>query len=128
MDQIDNLNLRCIRVGEGESTEKTLIGEITKVGTGQTVWKDRISIGQTLGVGPDMTIIIKVEDLEVMQVSIRFLRGRIVEENTEIIREMMIIAGIKVGVGPGTDPFPGALTIKEMIGVQVIVGLDQVQE
>ena len=105
MDQKDNLNLRFIRVGEEDSTEKTIIGKITKVGTGQTAWKDGISIGQMLGVGTNMTIIIEVEALEVMQDSIKFFRGRTVEENIETITEMMIIAEIEVGVGPGRDPF-----------------------
>ena len=35
MDQIDNLNLRFIRVEKGDSTERTMIGETIKLGTGQ---------------------------------------------------------------------------------------------
>ena len=37
MDQIENLSLKFIRVGEGDSTDKTMMGKTTKVGTGQTV-------------------------------------------------------------------------------------------
>ena len=40
MDQVDNLNLKSIRVGEGDNTEKTMIGETAKVGTGQIVQID----------------------------------------------------------------------------------------
>ena len=40
MDQIDNLNVRFIRVGEGDSMEKIMIGETAKVGTGQIVQID----------------------------------------------------------------------------------------
>ena len=69
------------------------VGQITKESTGQTVQKDEISIGQTL------------QALEVMQDSIRILRGRIVEGNIETITEKMIIAKIEVGVGPGRDQF-----------------------
>ena len=80
MDQTNNLNPKFISVKEGDSTEKTMIGEITKVGTCQTVWKDGISIGQILGVDPDLTIITEAEALEVMRDSISIGRQNIRRE------------------------------------------------
>ena len=82
-----------------------MVGETTKVGTGQAVWKDEISIGQTLGVDPDMTIIIEMEILEVMWDSIKILRGRILEKNIETVTEVMIITEIEVGLGLGRENF-----------------------
>ena len=81
--------------------------ETTKVGIGQIVETRETSTGKILEVDWDMNKTIEVEILEEMQAHIRILEDRIVEEST------------------GKDHFSETLITGEMIGVQVIVGLDQ---
>ena len=50
-----------------------MVGKTTKVGTGQIVERDRISIGQTLWVGQDTTTSIEAETLEVVQDNTKIL-------------------------------------------------------
>ena len=128
MDQVDNLNPKSIRVEEGDNTEKIMIGETAKVGTGQIMQIDWINIDQTLGEDPDMTAIIEMETLEAMWDSIKILRDRTVGENIKITTDMTVIPEIEVGVNLGKGQYPEALITEEMIGVQVTVGLDQDQE
>ena len=68
---------------------------------------------------------IEVEILEETQEQIKILEERIVEESTEMILEMKIIAEIEAGNRSGEESFLETLIAGEMIGVQVIVGLDQ---
>ena len=74
-----------------------------------------------------MNKITEVENLEEKQEHIKILEDRTVEESTEMIIEMKIIAEIEEGTGLEKDHFQETL-IGEMIGVQAIVGLDQDQE
>ena len=55
------------------------------------------------------------------------MEDKIVEENTEVIAEMKVITEIGIGTGLEKDHFLETLVTEEMIGVQVIVGLDQDQ-
>ena len=75
-----------------------------------------------------MNKIIEAESLEEMQECIKLLKNKIVEESTEIIIEMNIIIEIEIGTGLGKDHFLETLIAGEMIGVQVIVGLNLNQE
>ena len=101
-----------------------MISEITKVGiveTGET------STGKILEADQDMNKTTEVEILEVMQKHIKILEDKIVEESTEIIIEMTVIAEVEIGTGLEKDHFLETLIAEEMMGVQVIVGLDQDQ-
>ena len=53
------------------------------------------------------------------------MEDRIVEESTEIIIEMTVMVDVEIETGLGKDRSLETLGTEEMIGVQVIVGLDQ---
>ena len=74
-----------------------------------------------------MITIIKVEILEATQDNIKFFKDRTVEESIEIITEMTVITEIQVGVDLEKGYFLEMPVTEEMIGAQVIVGLDPVQ-
>ena len=79
-------------------------------------------------VDPGMNKIIEEEILDAMQDCVKILEERIVEENTEVIIGMKVIAKKEVGVGIGKDHFQGiTLIIEGMLEAWVIVdqGLDQ---
>ena len=72
-----------------------------------------------------MNKIIEVEILKVMQKCIKILKDKIVEESTEIIIEMKVIAKVEIGTGQEKDHFLETLVMIETIGVQEIIGPDQ---
>ena len=98
---------------------------VIKIDTGQIVETgdsiDKIEVDQ------GMNKIIEEEILEVMQEHIKILKDKTVEESTEIIIEMKVIAEVEIGTGLEKDHFLETLVTEEMIGVQVIVGPDQDQ-
>ena len=62
-----------------------------------------------------------------MQEHIKISKDKIVEESTEIIIDMKVIAKVEMGTGLEKDHSPESLVTKETIGVQVIVDPDQDQ-
>ena len=74
-----------------------------------------------------MTKIIEEVILEVMQGCIKIMKDETIEECTEIITEMKVIAELEVGMGLEKDHFLGTSVMIETIGVQAIVGPDQDQ-
>ena len=52
-----------------------------------------------------MKKIIEEERLEVMQVYIKILKDKTVEESTKIITEMKVIAEVEIGTGVEKDHF-----------------------
>ena len=62
-----------------------------------------------------------------MQEHIKILKDKIVEESTEVIIEMKVMAEVELGTDLEKDHFLETLVTDEMIGVQVIVGPDQDQ-
>ena len=82
---------------------------------------DKIEVDQ------GMNKIIEEEILEIMQEDIKILKNNVVEESTEVIIEMKVIAEVEIGTGLEKDHFIETLVMIETIGVQAIVGPDQVQ-
>ena len=74
-----------------------------------------------------MNKIIKEEILEVTQECIKIVKDKIVEESTETIIEMKVMAEVEIGTGLEKDHFLETLVTEETIGVQVIVNPDQDQ-
>ena len=74
-----------------------------------------------------MNKIIKEEILELTQECIKIFGDKIVEENTEIILEMMVMIQVEIETVLEKDQFLETLVTEEMIGVQVIVGPDKDQ-
>ena len=62
--------------------------------------------------------------LEVMQGYVKILEDRAVEESTEIIIEMKVIAEVEIGTGLEKDHFLETLVMVETIGVQAKVDPD----
>ena len=74
-----------------------------------------------------MNKIIEERILEVMQGCNKMLKDKTVEESTEIIMEVKVIAEVEIGTGLEKDHFLETLVMVETIGVQAIVGPDQDQ-
>ena len=85
------------------------------------------SIGKTEA-DPGMHKIIREEILEVMRECIKTLKDKTVEESTEIIAEMKVMAEVKIGTGLEKGFFLETLVAIETIGVQAIVGPGEDQE
>ena len=95
MDQVDNSNPKSTKTREEDKIEvvmidAVMISEVIKIDTGQIV-ETGDSIDK-IEVDPGINKIIEEESLEVMQEHIKILKDKIVEENTEIIIEMTVIA------------------------------------
>ena len=130
MDQVDNLNLKSSKAKEEDKIEVTMIdtvmiSEVNKIDIGQIVETgdniDKIEVNQ------GMKKIIEVEILEVRQGHIKILRDKAIEESTEIITEMKVIAEVGMGMSLEKDHFLETLVMIETIGAQAIVGPDQYQ-
>ena len=93
------------------------IGQILE--TGDSIDKIEVDLG--------MNKIIEEEILEIMQGSIKIMKGKTVEESTQIITEIKVIADIEIGTGLEKGHFLETLVMIEAIGVQAIVGPDQDQ-
>ena len=128
--QVDNLNPKSTNAKEEDKIEvvmmdTVMISEIIKIGTGQIVETgdniDKIEVDQ------GMNKIIEEEILEVMQLCIKIFEDKIVDENTEIIIEMKVMAEVEIGTGIEKDHFLETLATEEVIRVQVIVRPDQDQ-
>ena len=74
-----------------------------------------------------MNKIIEEEILEIIQRCIKILKDKIVEESTEIILEMKVIAEVEIGKALEKNHFLETLAMIETIGIQAIVGPDQDQ-
>ena len=104
--------------------DAVMISKIIKIDTGQIVETgdsiDKIKVDQ------GMNKIKEEEILEVMQEHIKILKDKIVENSTEIIMEMKIMAEVEIGTGLEKDHFLETLVTEETIGVH-IEGPDQNQ-
>ena len=89
-----------------------MIEEIVKSDTDQIVVTGEISIDK-VEVDPGMNKIIGEEILEAMRDLTNISEDKIVEENTEVIIGMEVIAEKEVGVGLGKDHFQGKTIIVE---------------
>ena len=102
------------------------ISEAFRIEIGQIVEtrdsKDKIEVD--LG----MNKIIEEDILEVMQGHIKIMKDKIVEESTETITQVKVIAEVEIGTGLEKVHFQKMLVVIELIGVQATVGLDQDQE
>ena len=76
---------------------------------------DRNSIGK-IEVDQGMNKVIEEEMLKVMQDVIKILKDKIVQESTEIIIEMTVMAEIEIGTGLEKDHFLETSVTEEMIG------------
>ena len=80
-----------------------MISKIIKIDKGQIVETgdsiDKIEVDQ------GMNKIIEEEILEVMQEHIKILKDKIVEESTEVIIEMKVMAEVEIGTGLEKDHF-----------------------
>ena len=96
-----------------------MISKVIKIDTGKIVETgdsiDKIEVNQ------GMNKIIEEEIFEVMQKHIKILKDKIVEESTEIITEMKVMAEVEIGTGVENDHFLENIVTEETIGVQVIV-------
>ena len=134
--KISNLSLRCIKakgVDRQEiSTIENMIREIIKIDIGQIVEigeyhsvvgynMDRITESDQ-GIIRTIEAILKEEILEGICDQLRIIEFKIIEVDTEVIIEMIIME--KEEVGQGIDSI---LIIPEGM-MEVIVGLDQVHE
>ena len=129
MDQVDNSNPKSTKAREEDKievvmTDMVMISQVIKIDTGQIVETgnsiDKIEVDQ------GMNKFIE-EILEVMQEHIKILKDKIVEESTEIIVEMRVIAEVEIGTGLKKDHLLETLVTDEIIGVQVTIGPDQDQ-
>ena len=105
--------------------DAVMISKIIKIDTGQIVETgdsmDKIEVDQ------GMNKIKEEEILGVMQECIKILEDKIVEESTEVIVEMKVMAEIGIGTGLEKDHFLETSEMEETIGVHVIAGPDQDQ-
>ena len=72
--------------------------------------------------------IVGEEILEVMQECIKILKDKTVEDSTEIIAEMKVMAEVEIGTGLEKGHFLETLVVIDTIGVQATVGPGQDQE
>ena len=103
-----------------------MISEVIRIGTGQIV-ETGDSI-EKIGVDHSMNKIIEAEILEVTQECIKILKDKKVEESTEKIMKMKVMAELEIGTGLEKDHFLETLVTEEVIEVQVLVDPDQDQE
>ena len=105
--------------------DAVMISEIIKINTGQIVETgdgiDKAEVDQ------GMNKIIEEDILGVMQECFKILKDKIVQESTEIIIELKVMAEVEIGTGLEKDHFLETLVKEETIGVQVKVGPDQDQ-
>ena len=130
MDQINNLNPKSIKARkevrtEGSMIDVVMIREFIKIVIGQIVETAANTIKKEADQG--MNKIIEEEILELRSEHIKISKDKRVEESTNIIIEVKVIAEVEIGTCLGKDHFLETLVMIETIGVQAIVGPGQDQ-
>ena len=92
-----------------------MISEVIRIYIDQIV-KTGDSIDK-MEVDQGMTKIIEEVILEAIQEPIKIMKDKTIEESTDIITGMKVIAEVEIGTGLEKDHFPETITIEEMTGV-----------
>ena len=130
MDQVDNLNHKSTKAKVEDRIEVTMTYTIMTSDVITIVMDQIVEIGNSIGkTEADQGIhkIIGEEIFEEMQGCIKTLKDKTVEESTEIITEMIVMAEIETGTGLEKGHFLETLVAIETKGIQATVGPSQDQ-